>query len=65
MLAFKSLFSYVFIWREATTRKHEVFSSLALNIYETNVSYHRYEKCVNQIKHKNTKKVEKHEGNIF
>ena len=65
MLAFKSLFSYVFIWREATTRKHEVFSSLALNIYETNVSYHRFENGVNQINHKNSKKVEKYEGNLF
>ena len=34
MLAFKNVIFIKFIWREATTRKHEVFSSLALNSYE-------------------------------
>ena len=33
MLALKNAIFIKFIWREATTRKHEVFSSLALNSY--------------------------------
>ena len=35
MHAFKRKVFYKFIWREATTRKHEVFSSLALTSYKT------------------------------
>ena len=40
MLAFRSIFSYKFIWREATTRKSEGFSSLALNSYNIGVNKH-------------------------
>ena len=33
MLAYRSSFSYKFIWREARTRKSKGFSSMALNSY--------------------------------
>ena len=33
MLAFVNIFLYEFLWREATVRKCEAFSNLALNSY--------------------------------
>ena len=43
MLAFKSVIFIKFIWREATTRKSEGFTSLALNSY---VIFYKWTKII-------------------